>query len=374
MQVEKFLEIIGASFYAGVPDSQLKALCDCLLSRYGIDYIHHQIGANEGNCVGMAAGYHLATGKLPLVYLQNSGLGNIINPVASLLHPDIYGIPCVFVIGWRGEPGVKDEPQHRFQGRITEALLDDMEISYAIISSDTTVGEAAANMEKFRGLLKEGRQVAFLVRKGALAYQGKECSVMMDKVLSRESIIGCILAAAGTDRIVCTTGKASRELYELREALTAEHNHDFLTIGSMGHASSIAFALAEHCRPQRIWCLDGDGAALMHLGAMAAIGAASPENLVHVVLNNKAHDSVGGQPTAAVQADFCKIAEGCGYPLIFRAENKQELLACLTKIRKSHQLTFLEVSTAVGSRKNLGRPKRSSMENKNAFMKALKQG
>ena len=374
MQVERFLEIIGAGFYTGVPDSQLKALCDCLLSRYGIDHVHHQIGANEGNCVGMAAGYHLATGKLPLVYLQNSGLGNIINPVASLLHMDVYGIPCVFVIGWRGEPGVKDEPQHRFQGRITEALLDDMEISYAIISSDTTVGETAAIMEKFRGLLNRGKQVAFLVRKGAFVYQGKESSVMMNEALSREAIIGCILAAAGNDRIVCTTGKASRELYELREGLAAEHNHDFLTVGSMGHASSIAVALAEHCKSKRIWCLDGDGAALMHLGAMAAIGAASPENLVHVVLNNKAHDSVGGQPTAAVQADFCKIAEGCGYPLIFHAENEHELLSCLTKIRKSHQLAFLEVRTAVGSRKSLGRPKRSPMENKNAFMKMLKQG
>ena len=250
-------------------------------------------------------------------------------------------------------------------------MLDELEVSYAVVSSSTTMEEIAAVMDNFRSLLKQGKQVAFLVRKGGLSYQGKARPVVMDGALSRESIIGCILAAAGDDRIVCTTGKASRELYELRDALAAGHNHDFLTIGSMGHASSIAFALAEHCKSQRVWCLDGDGAALMHLGAMAAIGAASPENLVHVVLNNRAHDSVGGQPTAAVQVNFCKVAEGCGYPRSFRVRSKTELFDCLPKILNKHELTFLEVCTAIGSRENLGRPAKSPAENKQAFMKAL---
>ena len=371
MQVEAFIEAVGAEFYTGVPDSQLKALCDYLLERYGIDYVHHQIAANEGNCVGLAAGFHLATGKTPLVYLQNSGLGNIINPVASLLHPVIYGIPCVFVIGWRGEPGIKDEPQHQFQGLVTESLLKQMEIPCFILAKDTTQDELHEAMERFHLFLNQGRQVAFLVRKGSLEYRKKENRQHHSQLMLREAAIRHILDEAQTDRIVCTTGKASRELFELRETRNEGHSADFLTVGSMGHASSIALGIAEQRPHERIWCLDGDGAALMHLGAMAAIGAAVPENLVHVLLNNQAHESVGGQPTAAVQADFSRIAAGCGYPQILRAENEQELAVCLQKIRNSRMLTLLEIHVAIGSRDTLGRPTSSPIENKKAFMEVL---
>lgn len=371
MKVERFIEAVGADFYTGVPDSQLKALCDYLLERYGIDYVHHQICANEGNCVGLAAGFHLATGKIPLVYLQNSGLGNIINPVASLMNPVIYGIPCVFVIGWRGEPGVEDEPQHQFQGQITEALLACVGIPCFVVGPDTTKEKLHETMQRFQLLLKKGRQVAFLVRKGGLEYEKKRPKENHGVLLSRERAIQCILEATVGDHIVCTTGKASRELFELREARHEGHAKDFLTVGSMGHASSIALGLAEQCPAERIWCLDGDGAALMHLGAMAAIGAAAPKNLIHVLLNNQAHDSVGGQPTAAVQADFSMIAAGCGYPQILRAENEQELAACLQKIRNSRMLTLLEIHVAIGSRDTLGRPTSSPIENKKAFMEVL---
>ena len=177
MQARQFIDILGADFYTGVPDSQLKALCSCLLRRYGVDPKHHVIAANEGNCAALAAGYHLATGKVPVVYMQNSGEGNIVNPVASLLHDDVYGIPMIFVIGWRGEPGVKDEPQHVYQGRITCQLLKDLGIDYTIVSPETTVEEAEQAMEGFRAQLAQGRDVAFVIRKEALT-----CSQKQDKL------------------------------------------------------------------------------------------------------------------------------------------------------------------------------------------------
>ena len=235
MKVEKLVEMIGADFYTGVPDSQLKTLCNYLMNTYGIDPRHHVIAANEGNCTALAAGYHLATGRVPVVYMQNSGVGNIINPVASLLNEKVYGIPMIFIVGWRGEPGVHDEPQHIYQGEVTLKLLEDMGIKAFVIGRDTTEEEAAAAMEDFRGLLAQGRDVAFVVRKGALTYDGKT-AYANDYAMSREEIIRHIVAASGEDPIVSATGKASRELFEIREANGQGHRYDFLTVGSMGHA------------------------------------------------------------------------------------------------------------------------------------------
>ena len=371
MRVEDFAALLEADFYTGVPDSQLRGLCDYLIDQYGSAGAHHQIGANEGNCTAMAAGYHLATGKVPVVYLQNSGLGNIINPLASLLHTDVYGIPCIFVIGWRGEPGMSDEPQHVFQGRVTLALLQAIEVPYYILDADTSVQDAKKAMENFRSFLKQGRQVAFVVRKGALQYP-KKC-YQNESMLSREAVIQKILEVSAGDRIICTTGKASRELFELREQQKESHANDFLTVGSMGHASSIALELARQCPKQRFWCLDGDGAALMHLGAMAAIGISALPNLIHVVINNRAHESVGGQPTVGNGIDFCAVARGCGYPRVYRASCEDDLMKKLKDIYSRQEIAFLEVMTAIGARENLGRPTISADENKAAFMQNLQK-
>ena len=208
MKVEKLVEIIGSDFYTGVPDSQLKALCNFLMDRYGIDPHHHVIAANEGNCTALAAGYHLATGKVPVVYMQNSGEGNIINPVASLLNDKVYAIPVVFIIGWRGEPGIHDEPQHIYQGEVTVKLLDDMGIDSFIIGKDTTDEEAAEAMERFNGILAEGKDVAFVIRKGALT-DAPKVEYKNDNVMVREDIIKHIVKISGEDPIVSTTGKAS---------------------------------------------------------------------------------------------------------------------------------------------------------------------
>lgn len=372
MKVEKLIELTGADFFTGVPDSQLRALCDYLMAAYGEDPRHHIIAANEGNAAAIAAGYHLATGRIPIVYLQNSGEGNMINPIASLLNDKVYGIPCILIVGWRGEPGVHDEPQHIFQGEVTMKLLEDMDIAYFTVGRETAEDQAAAQMKAFRLLLSHGKQVAFLIRKGALEFEDK-VKYENRYVMAREDVIRHIAAAAGNDPIISTTGKASRELFEIRETRCEDHSRDFLTVGSMGHASSIALGIAVQRPDRRIWVIDGDGAAVMHLGAMAVIGAHGPENLVHIVINNAAHESVGGMPTAAGKIDLVQIARGCGYSKAVSVDNIDKLDEMLQKAKAVNKLSFIEVKCAIGARANLGRPTTTPAENKLAFMRHIAQ-
>ncbi|MDE6602160.1 MAG: phosphonopyruvate decarboxylase [Lachnospiraceae bacterium] len=372
MKVEKLLEIIGSDFYTGVPDSQLRALCDYLMQHYGIDSKRHIIAANEGNCTAIAAGYHLATGKVPVVYMQNSGEGNIINPVASLLSDRVYAIPCVFIIGWRGEPGLHDEPQHIYQGEVTVRLLEDMDIRSFVIGKETTDEEAADAMDLFRKTLAEGKSVAFVIRKGALTYEEKVVYHNGNE-MQRENIIQHIVNVSGNDPVISTTGKASRELYEIREANGQGHQFDFLTVGSMGHSSSIALGVAVNKPAAKVWCIDGDGAALMHMGAMAVIGANSPDNMVHVVINNGAHETVGGMPTVAGGIDLTGIATACGYPYAVCVDNFEDLDRELAAAKKRENLSFIEVKCAIGARADLGRPKSTAIDNKQKFMEYISQ-
>jgi len=370
MKAETLMKITGADFYTGVPDSQLKALCNCLMNTYGIDKKHHIIAANEGNCTALAAGYHLATGRVPVVYMQNSGEGNIINPVASLLNDKVYAIPMIFVIGWRGEPGIHDEPQHIYQGEVTVKLMEDMDIRTFIIGKDTTDEEVSAAMEDFRKLLSQGKQVAFIVRKGALKYD-EPVEYKNDNTMLREEIIQHIADAAGEDPIVSTTGKASRELFETRTARAQSHKYDFLTVGSMGHSSSIALGVALNKPDKRIWCVDGDGAVLMHMGSMAVLGANAPENLIHIVINNGAHETVGGMPTVASKLDLVSIAKACGYPNAVSVDSFEALDKELEAAKSRHQLSLIEVKCSIGARDDLGRPTTTALENKENFMKFL---
>ena len=372
MKVENFVNALGSDFYSGVPDSQLKALCNYLISKYEIDPKHHIIAANEGNAVGIAAGYHLATGKTPIVYMQNSGEGNIINPVASLLNEKVYGIPCIFVIGWRGEPGVHDEPQHIFQGEVTCKLLECMDIQYMIVSKDTTEAELNQKMKEFDNLLKQGKQVGFVVRKGALEFDGKVVYSNSNTML-REEIIRHIVVVSKDDPIVSTTGKASRELFEIREANGQGHSYDFLTVGSMGHSSSIALEIAFQKPNKKIWLIDGDGAALMHMGSMALMGANKPKNVIHIIINNGSHETVGGQPTVMSNVDVCKVAEGCGYPSCVSVASFEKLDEALNNAKNSEYLCLIEVKCAIGARENLGRPTTSAKSNKERFMEYLSE-
>lgn len=367
MKVESLFKIINSEFYTGVPDSQLKALCNYLMNTYGIDPKHHMIAANEGNCTAIAAGYHLATGKLPVVYMQNSGEGNIINPVASLLNEKVYAIPMVFIIGWRGEPGLHDEPQHIYQGEVTTKLLDDMGIKSFVIGKETTDEEVCAVMDEFRTLLDVGKDVAFVIRKGALTYEEK-VTYKNDNIMTREEIIQHIVNISGEDPIISTTGKASRELFETRVANGQSHKYDFLTVGSMGHSSSIALGVAINKPRTRIWCIDGDGAVLMHMGAMAVLGASAPQNMIHVVINNGAHETVGGMPTVAANIDLAMIAKACGYSYAVSVDSFETLDAELKAAKLRDELSLIEVKCAIGARDDLGRPTTSAIENKKNFM------
>ena len=372
MQIEEFVQALGADFFTGVPDSLLKPLGNYLMDTYGIDGRHHVIAANEGNCTALAAGYHLATGRVPVVYMQNSGQGNAINPIASLLSDKVYGIPVIFVIGWRGEPGVHDEPQHVYQGQVTVKLMEDMDIATYVIGKDTTGADIKSAMADFHKLLSAGKSIAFVVKKGALSYSGKR-KYANGYAMKREDIIQHILRVTGDDPVVSTTGKASRELFELREAMGMDHSRVFLTVGSMGHSSSIALGIAMQKRDTRVWCIDGDGAALMHMGAMAVIGSQKPENLVHIVINNEVHETVGGLPTVAGSADMVAVAKACGYQYAASVADFAVLDAELVKVKEAKQLSFLEVKCAIGAREDLGRPTTTAMDNKRNFMKFLQE-
>ena len=370
MKVENFVNILGADFYTGVPDSQLKALCNYLMDKYGIDSKHHIIAANEGNCTALAAGYHLATGKVPVVYMQNSGEGNVINPIASLLSDKVYAIPVIFVIGWRGEPGIHDEPQHIYQGEVTIKLMEDMDVSTFVVDKNTTVEELSTAMSEFRKLLSVGKSVAFVIRKGALT-DAPQVDYRNNYSMPREEIIRHIVSVSEEDPIVSTTGKTSRELFEIREENGQSHKYDFLTVGSMGHTSSIALGVALNKPDKKVWCIDGDGSVLMHMGAMAVIGVNKPSNLVHVVINNGAHETVGGMPTVSSDIDIVGIAKACGYPNAVSVDSFDTLDKELEIAKSRDELSLIEVKCSIGAREDLGRPTTTPIENKEGFMEYI---
>lgn len=371
MKVEEFIELLNVDFWTGVPDSQLKVLCDYLVEKYDTNSHQHIIAANEGNAVALATGFHLATGKIPAVYMQNSGEGNVVNPLASLMNEKVYGIPCVLVIGWRGEPGVHDESQHIFQGEITLQLLEMMQIKYMIVDKETSSDDIAKQNEEFKQYLSQGKQVAYVVRKGAFCSEHK-MNYRNENTICRETILEHIVKRSGECPIISTTGKASRELFEIRERNKQSHKYDFLTVGSMGHSSSIALGVALNKKSTKVICIDGDGALLMHMGAMAVIGANAPENLVHIVINNGAHETVGGMPTVADKIDIVNIAKACGYPNAVCVDNLQDLDRELEEAMQREEMSLIEIKTALGARDNLGRPTTSAMDNKKNFMDYLK--
>jgi len=358
------LENLGDSFYAGVPDSLLSPFIDAVVDKYGISG-KHVVAANEGAAVGLAAGHYLATSRPAVVYMQNSGIGNAVNPICSLLHEKVYSIPVIFVIGWRGEPGTKDEPQHVFQGENTLALLDCLEIPFKIISKDTE--DLSETINNFSQHLKSGQSVAFVIRKDALTTD-KKIKYKSDAALSREDALKTIISADKNAVYVCTTGKLSREIFEIREQNGEGHSHDFLTVGSMGHSLMIAYGIALAKPKRRVFCLDGDGAVLMHMGSLAVVGTSCPENLVHIVINNGAHETVGGLPTVCDKLNLSEVAHSLGYSQTIRVTSSEELAGAL-----KHGNAFIEVICNLSSRPDLGRPTTTPIENKNSFMKNLEE-
>lgn len=359
----------GITFYTGIPDSLLKDFCAYVTDH--VDKSLHVITANEGNAVALSAGHYLGTGRPGLVYLQNSGLGNTVNPLLSLNDPEVYGLPVLLMIGWRGEPNVKEEPQHIKQGRITPALLDAMEIPWQILDSSSTDIEVIVDTAMEQMQDRSG-PVALLVRKGAFVPYALQKNVQSHYSFVREKAIQQLIEQLDPeDKVVATTGMPARELYELRMARGDGMDNDFLTVGSMGHASSIALGLARSQPERRVICLDGDGSVLMHMGSLAIVGQSEQQNLIHVVLNNGAHDSVGGQPTCAFAIDLAGIARACGYREVLAVEEPKEIDQAFAALLESKGPSFLEIRINKGARTDLGRPKSSPAENRDALMNGL---
>ena len=356
------------NFYAGVPDSLLKNLCAYITDH--ADVAHNIITANEGGAMGLAAGHYLATGQIPVVYMQNSGQGNIINPLASLTDPDVYNIPVLLVIGWRGKPGVHDEPQHVKQGKITTGLLNVMGIDYTVLSKEED--KAEAQIKKAVAYMQDTKQCyALVIEKDTFDAYTLQNVEKNNLTMSREEAIQMVAAALGEkDTIVSTTGMISRELFEYRTAMNQGHERDFLTVGSMGHASQIALGIALAKQDRRVWCFDGDGASIMHMGSMAIVANKAPKNYIHVVFNNGAHDSVGGQPTVGLKIDLPAVAKAVGYRQVFSVDNKESLQKQLSHMGEGPVL--LEVRVKKGNRKDLGRPTTTPIQNKEALMAFLK--
>ena len=332
---------------------------------------YHITAANEGAAIGIAIGEYLATGKPACVYMQNSGLGNTVNPLTSLAHTDVYGIPMLLMVGWRGEPGMKDEPQHKYMGEITPALLEVLDIRYSVITKDTAEEELVQALRRAKEDFSKNRQYALIIKKGAFR-KTDTALYKNDCTLGREEAISMIAGwLEERDLVVSTTGKISREMYEQSDQKIGNHRQTFLTVGGMGHANMIACQLAKRLPERRIICLDGDGALLMHLGNAAVIGEQQPENLVHICLNNRAHESVGGMPTGAPELRLSEITGQMGYHRAVCVHGREELQDSLLAIRRERKLTFLEIAVSLGAREDLGRPKETAEENKNNFMNTV---
>jgi phosphonopyruvate decarboxylase len=373
----KFFELLtskGTEFYCGVPDSLLKFFCAYLQD--SVPSNKNFITANEGTAVGLAAGVYLATNKPALVYMQNSGEGNAVNPLTSLADPKVYGIPMLLIIGWRGEPGVKDEPQHVKQGEITLELLKTLGIPYEVLPQEFVDAEAAIK-KAFEFMHSSKAPYALVIRRDTFEpYEApKKNTTPSPYSLTREEAIQIILKITSTINnpvFVSTTGMASRELYESRIKMGQKGDSDFLTVGSMGHASSIALGIALHAPDRTIFCIDGDGAMLMHMGALTTIAESGVTNLKHIVINNGAHDSVGGQPTCGFKVDFGKIAKACGHQKTWLATTEEELIKAVEEFITTKDLGLLEIRVKKGARKDLGRPKSSPAENKIKLMQYLR--
>lgn len=373
VNVEKIynaLQAYGVDFFTGVPDSLLKDFC-----AYVTDHTPREkniIAANEGAAVSIAAGHYMASGRLPLVYMQNSGLGNTVNPLLSLMDEKVYALPVLLMIGWRGEPGVKDEPQHVKQGEVTLDLLEAIQIPYIVLSDkeEEALQQTDGILQKAK---EESRPHAIVVRKGIFGKYQLRNKLGNDYPLSREEALKLVVdQLEENDVVVSTTGKLSRELFEYREVLHQGHGQDFLTVGSMGHSSSIALGIALEKPERAVWCLDGDGAFIMHMGAISNIGTLKPHNYRHIVFNNGAHESVGGQPTVGFQLDIPAIARACGYFAVYSVSTYEEIKQALQILSEIEGPALVEIRVKIDSRENLGRPTTTPVENRRNFIDFLK--
>lgn len=363
------LNDIGLNFYTGVPDSLLNDFCLHLVNN--VPDCQHIMAANEGNAIGIAAGYHMATGKIPVVYMQNSGIGNATNPLLSLTHRCVYGIPLILLIGWRGDPAIKDHAQHKKQGELTPVLMEDMDIPYQVLDADDTV------IEKFQWAANKAKElnapVALIAKKAILTQKEKKQEYAESPLMNREEAISAVLDVFGKDAIyLATTGRATRELHEQIMIHGFSHEIEFLNVGAMGHLSSIGLGLAVGAPDKKIVVFDGDAAAVMHMGSLATNGRYQPKNLIHIVLNNGVNESVGGQKSSGQVINLTAIAKGCGYETIPAfVESKEDLQKAVKQLADSNHLSFLDVHVRQGIRKDMPGLKIEHQNAKTALMNYL---
>jgi len=357
------------TFFTGVPDSTFKSWMSFLNDSK--NNMKNTITVNECEAIAVASGYHLATGKLGIVYMQNSGFGKTVNPITSLVDPDVYSIPMILMIGWRGEPGEKDEPQHKKMGRIMTHMLQTMEIPYEILSDNPNVVDTqlknAVSMAK-----KSGGPYALIVRSETFSEYIGEKTPGKYEMKREDAIITIIDSLNKDDIVISTTGKTSRELFEYREHKKQSHGNDFYTVGSMGCSLAIGFEIAENNK-RKVFVLDGDGAVLMQLGSFATIGHYKPKNLYHILFDNSVHESTGGQPTVSNTVNFEKVAEACGYKYTSTVKTKIELENEIKNIKNKEGPVLIVVKISAGSRKDLGRPTLTPIQNKKSFMEKLSE-
>lgn len=345
------LQEMGIRFFTGVPDSLLNDFCLYLCRNY--DKEHHVMAANEGNAIAIAAGHYFATGSVPVVYMQNSGIGNATNPLLSLAHQTVYSVPMILVIGWRGASEVKDHAQHKKQGELTPVLMKEMDIPYEILDDENTV------IDKFRWAYNKANElsapVALIVKKGILTQKEKHQEYPESTLMNREEAISAVIDVLGSDAIyLATTGRATRELHEQLKQKNISEGHEFLNVGSMGHVSSVALGMAIARPEKKIVVFDGDAAAVMHMGALATNCRYKAGNMIHIVLNNGVNESVGGQPSAGYVVNLTEIAAACGYQTLGHAvETKEELQAIIKDFKKDGMPLFVDVHVRQGIRKDM---------------------
>ena len=364
------LKSYSIDFYTGVPDSLLKSLCAYLTENS--ESTKNIIAANEGGAIGLAAGHYLATKEIPVVYMQNSGIGNAVNPLLSLADEDVYRIPILLIVGWRGEPDIHDEPQHVKQGKITIPLFDTMGIKNEILATEEQdINEQIKRAVDY--MQEKQTPYALIVKKGT--FEKYKLSEKTEKHLELEREKAVQLVASALDDnsvVVSTTGKISRELFEYREMKGENHEHDFLTVGSMGHSSQIALGIALAQKNRKIYCFDGDGAIIMHMGSLGIVGNLAPKNFYHILFNNGAHDTVGGQPTIGFDINFIQIAHHLGYKSVISVDNENALQSILHSLDTYEAPVFLEIKVRKGSREDLGRPTTTPIQNKESLMDFLR--
>lgn len=379
IKAESFLNLLiknDIKFYCGIPDSLLKSFCKVLETKFNRK--NHIIAANEGGAIGLAIGYNLSTNKVPLVYMQNSGLGNSINPLISLVDKKIYSIPMILLIGWRGCPGEKDEPQHLVQGKITIDILKMLKINHIIIDKSSTIHSKKKEIQELVSIAKlKKKPVAIVVKKntfGDYAISYKKNKILSHDNNHREGYIKKLLQIFDNKKIfiIATTGFTSRELYEVKKLNNIDNSNDFLVIGGMGHANQIALSIALNKKNKKIICLDGDGSLLMHLGSLAICGSYKLNNFIHIVFNNGAHLSVGGQKTVAKNLTLSKLAKDVGYLNSYTVKDINSFAKLLNKIGKINSKVFIELKVNSNFRENIGRPKEGTIEMKKYFMSNLK--